>query len=126
MFRNVHHIHAFLIPTTITYFLLQTTNKAHGNIALHYALCLLFVCRPLWLLSSHTRPLHNQGAIPVKKGLERTGNKAAPYSVPLDMLQMLDVPYTIKDRHTTACVLQSVSQQERKWQRHLPCMLIKF
>lgn len=111
-----------VVRNAVTYFHANKAHRVPYCSSMHYALCFLFVCRPLGFLSCHTRLLHNHGAIPLEKGLERTGNNRS-FSVHLYTVQMLDVPHTIKETYR---MCPKCFRHERKWQRHLPSMLIKF
>lgn len=105
------------IPVFVFWLRGFTSNSEQG-----ICLCTLFaICmQTTWLLSCHTRLLHNQEAISSEKALERTCNNSC-HPVQLSTAEMSDVPHPIKDRRV-ACALRHA----RKWQMHLPSMLIKF
>lgn len=75
----------------------------------------------IWLLSCHTRLVHNHGAIPFEKeGVLKGPATMEVIQLTLHRVQMLDVPNTIKDRpgggsaQRTKCL-----RHERKWQKAL-------
>lgn len=91
-----------------------------------YALCtLLSICmQTIWLLSCHTRLLHNHGPISLQKGFERTGDwqQQKLFSSPLHSANVRCSPQHQRQAHW---MYPKCFRHERKWQWHLPSMLIK-
>lgn len=109
----------FSVANTITK--LDSQHK-HGirasTVAFHY----LDAARLAFILSDQTAAQSSR--ITFWKCLERTGNNSNIH-LNFTCCKYSMSPHTNKDRLTAEHILQSASGHERKWQKHLPLMLIK-